>query len=159
MHKVLFVCTGNICRSPTAQGVLLQKVRERGVAHAFHIASAGLIDHHVGEAPDPRTLMLARARGYDLSTQRARHFKPEDFAEFDHVFAMDEGHLAQLMRLAPAKHQAKVQLWLTYSSRWRNQSVPDPYYGKAADFELVLTMVEEACEGFLRQLNLEKITI
>ena len=146
---VLFVCTGNICRSPTAEGVLRAKAKTRGVAGQVRIDSAGTHDYHVGEAPDPRAIRHAQRRGYDLSALRARQVTRRDFTDFDHVLAMDRGHLDILRALEPAGARARVALLLEHSLAWRGEDVPDPYYGGAADFDEVLDRVEEACDRLL----------
>ena len=150
--KVLFVCTGNICRSPTAEGVLRAKARERGLQGQLHVASAGTHDYHVGEAPDPRTLKHASQRGYDFSKQRARQVAARDFHEFDYILAMDRSHLRQLKALAPGDGRAKVGMFLEVSSAWKGEDVPDPYYGGPDGFEHVLDMVEEAAEAWLDRI-------
>ena len=143
--KVLFVCTGNICRSPTAEGVLRKIAKDAGVD--LHIESAGIGDWHVGQPPDERSQRHALKRGYDLSTQRARQVKPEDFEAFDLILAMDRGHLAALKRMCPPQHLAKVRLFKEAAD------VPDPYYGGAEGFESVLDLVEEVCRDLLHQIR------
>jgi len=149
---VLVVCTGNICRSPTAEGVLRAAAARRGLP--MRIASAGTHDYHVGEAPDPRAVKHARKRGYDLSTLRASQVSAEDFSTFDYILAMDRGHLRMLRAIAPADARAKVGLFLEASSSWKDEDVPDPYYGGPEGFERVLDMVEEAAERWLDRMEL-----
>jgi protein-tyrosine phosphatase len=149
---VLFVCTGNICRSPTAEGVFRAKARTRGVATHLRIDSAGTHDYHVGEAPDARAVRHAERRGYDLSALRARQVSARDFHEFDHVLAMDRGHLHILRALEPAGARARVALFHDHSLIWRGEDVPDPYYGGAAGFDEVLDRVEETCERLLEAI-------
>ncbi len=152
--RILFVCSGNICRSPTAEGVL------RRLAHAasleLEVDSAGLGGWHAGEAPDPRTVRHARARGYDLSSLRARQIGGADFAFFDRIYAMDQGHLRELRRLAPELHRAKVSLFLDVvgadDDAPTGREVPDPYYGGAEGFEAVLDLVEEGCRAIVAEL-------
>jgi protein-tyrosine phosphatase len=153
--KVLFVCTGNICRSPTAAGVFRQQVKAAGLARRIHADSAGMLDYHTGEPPDPRAQAAAKKRKYDLSRLRARQVRPEDFHEYDHVLAMDAGHLAQLRRLSPVEHRAKVRLFLEFAPHLGRHEVPDPYYGTDQGFELVLDLVEEAGRGLLDHLRKE----
>jgi protein-tyrosine phosphatase len=145
LKKVLFVCTGNICRSPTAEGVLRQLAKDAGVD--IHVESAGTHDYHVGNAPDARTQKHASGRGYDLSAQRARQVRKRDFEEFDLIVAMDRGHLEILQDSCPPQHQAKLRMLL------RGHDVPDPYYGGAEGFEQVLDMVEAACLGLVSEIK------
>lgn len=149
--KVLFVCMGNICRSPTAEGVFRHLVKAQGVADRFVIDSAGTHDYHIGEGPDKRTMQAARQRGYDLSALRGRQVSVADFVEFDHVLAMDNANLANLQRICPPEHRHKVRLFLTYGQS-AEQEVPDPYYGGAQGFEHVLDLVEDAASGLLKAL-------
>ena len=152
MKRVLFVCTGNICRSPTAEGVFRHLARERGVLERIRIDSAGTIDFHAGEAPDPRAVEHAARRGYDLSDLRARQVTYADFHQFDRILAMDRGHLRQLKALAPGGAASRIAMFLDHSGRWHGRDVPDPYYGGAHGFEEVLDMVEEACAGLLEDI-------
>jgi protein-tyrosine phosphatase len=152
---VLVVCTGNICRSPTGEGVLRHLVDKRGLADLVRVASAGTHDYHVGDAPDPRTVKHAAKRGYDLSAQRAAQVRAQDFDEFDYILAMDRSHLRILRGLQPPGSKAKLGLFLEASGKWEGQDVPDPYYGGAADFEEVLDMVEEAGERWLDRIAAE----
>jgi protein-tyrosine phosphatase len=151
--KVLFVCTGNICRSPTAEGVFKRLVEKAGLADTITSDSAGTGDYHVGEAPDPRAQSAALLRGYDLSPLCARQVSPRDFSEFDYVLAMDESHLRQLKQLCPPQHVAKVRLFMEFAGDGAVREVPDPYYGGAQGFERVLDMVEQAARGLLAQLR------
>ena len=155
MLSVLVVCTGNICRSPTGEGVLRHLAQKRGLADSVRIASAGTHDYHVGDAPDPRTVRHASKRGYDLSAQRAAQVRPRDFDEFDYILAMDRGHLRVLKSMAPEGSRAKLGLFLEASGKWKGADVPDPYYGGNADFERVLDMVEEAAERWLDRIEAE----
>jgi protein-tyrosine phosphatase len=144
-RSILFVCTGNICRSPTAEGVLRDLSEKAGLE--LHIASAGLGDWHIGQPPDERAQRHARTRGYDLSTQRARQVTARDFEEFDMILAMDRGHLRALQKMAPHRHHAKIRLFVADSD------VPDPYYGGAEGFEAVLDLVEAQCRRLLQELK------
>jgi protein-tyrosine phosphatase len=143
-RSILFVCTGNICRSPTAEGVFRLLAQKAGLE--LRIESAGLGDWHVGQAPDERAQHHARQRGYDLSAQRARQVRRRDFEEFDLILAMDNGHLRELQRMAPAKHRAKIRLFVG------DRDVPDPYDGGPEGFEHVLDLVEERCRALLEEI-------
>ena len=144
-RAILFVCTGNICRSPTAEAVLRHFAALEGLE--LDIASAGLGDWHVGSAPDKRAQRHAKERGYDLSTLRARQVMKEDFARFDLILAMDRGHLRALTRMAPAKQRHKGRLFVA------GLDVPDPYYGGPEGFEHVLDLVEATCRDLVRELK------
>jgi protein-tyrosine phosphatase len=150
---VLLVCTGNICRSPTAEGVLRHLAKARGLGDRVRIASAGTHDYHVGEAPDPRTVKHASQRGYDLSMQRAMQVEKRHFDEFDYILAMDRGHLRILERMRPKGSRAKLGLFLEASGRWMGEDVPDPYYGGDSGFEQVLDMTEEAAQRWLDRIE------
>ena len=152
---MLLVCTGNICRSPTAEGVMREIAKRRGLAGRVKIESAGTHDYHVGEPPDPRTREHAAKRGYDLSAQRASQVGPKDFHTFDYILAMDRGHLRILESMAPENAKAKLGLFLEASGKWKGEDVPDPYYGGTAGFEQVLDMVEEAAERWLDRIEAE----
>lgn len=144
-RSILFVCTGNICRSPTAEGVLRHLASERSLE--LRIESAGVGDWHIGDPPDERALRHAKSRGYDLSAQRARQVRAQDFEEFDMILAMDRGHLRALQKMAPAQHHAKIRLFVAGSD------VPDPYYGGAEGFEKVLDLVEAQCRRLIDELR------
>ncbi len=146
---VLFVCTGNICRSPTAEGVFRAQALARGVLDRLRIDSAGTHDYHVGEGPDPRTIAHAARRGYDLADLRARQVTRRDFVEFDFILAMDQSHLRILKAIEPAGATASLALFLEHSANWRGEDVPDPYYGDGGGFEAVLDRVEEASARLL----------
>jgi len=148
--SILFVCMGNICRSPTAEGVFRHHAVASGHADRLHIDSAGTHAYHVGEPPDRRSVAAAERRGVSLQDIRARRVSDEDFERFDHIIAMDEGNLARLQEQSP-EHQSKVRLFLEFSSSGESE-VPDPYYGGAAGFERVLDLVEDASRGLLETL-------
>lgn len=157
--RVLMVCTGNICRSPTAEGVLRERLARAGLAGRVLVDSAGTQGYHTGEGPDPRAVKAAAARGYDLSTLRARPVLPTDFQRFDWLLAMDEDHLAWLQRKAPPGQRARIELLMPHGHRYASErNVPDPYYGAAAGFERVLDLVEDACDGLLPQLRAQLLT-
>lgn len=144
-RSILFVCTGNICRSPTAEGVLRRLSEKAGLE--LRIESAGLGDWHVGQPPDERAQHHAKGRGYDLSAQRARQVRLRDFDDFDLILAMDRGHLRALERMAPPKRRAKIRLFAA------ERDVPDPYYGGPDGFERVLDLVEDQCASLLEELK------
>jgi protein-tyrosine phosphatase len=151
--SVLFCCMGNICRSPTAEGVFRRQVAWAGLANRIRIDSAGTHAYHIGHAPDPRSRAAAAARGYELGHLRARQVARQDFAEFDYILAMDKGNLAELMRVVPQEHRAKPRLFMEYSARYAAAEVPDPYYGGLEGFEQVLDMAEDACAGLLAAIK------
>ncbi len=153
--SVLFVCTGNICRSPTAEGVFRHMARSRGVAERILVDSACIIDYHVGEPPDPRAVEHAARRGYDLADLRARQLTLADYHRFDRILAMDRTHLRELKGEAPKGTLGRIARFLDYSEAWRGQDVPDPYYGGAGGFEEVLDMVEEASSRLLEAIVAE----
>ena len=153
--SVLVVCTGNICRSPTGEGVLRHLATARGLDDRIAVASAGTHDYHVGEPPDSRTLKHAARRGYDFSAQRAAQVSKQDFHDFDYVLAMDRTHLRILRGMQPPGSRAKVGLFLEASGKWKGEDVPDPYYGGDQGFEEVLDMVEEAAERWLDRFEAE----
>ncbi|WP_414451453.1 low molecular weight protein-tyrosine-phosphatase [Burkholderia sp. 22PA0099] len=151
--SICFVCLGNICRSPTAEGVMRRQVNAAGLDHVIEIDSAGTGDWHVGEAPDARARQAAEQRGYDLSALRARQVSAADFARFDLLLAMDEANLAELQRRSPAEHRHKVRLLMAFAGDANEREVADPYFGGAAGFERVLDQCERACAGLLADLR------
>jgi protein-tyrosine phosphatase len=152
-YCVLFVCTGNICRSPTADGVLRKMVTDRGLADVVEVDSAGTHDYHVGEPPDDRSQEHARKRGYELSTLRARQVHPNDFAHFDLILALDDGHLKILQSLGPPNYKSRIHRFTEFCTRHKSHDVPDPYYGGAEGFERVLDLVEDGCEGIMGHIR------
>ncbi len=150
--RVLFVCTGNICRSPTAEAVLRAQVERAGLAGAIHVDSCGTHGYHVGEPPDPRSIAHAGRRGYALAHLRARRLAAGDFTAFDHLVALDRGHRDILLTRAPHAARHKIALLMDFVPDLGLVDVPDPYYGGATDFEHVLDLVERACEGLLRAI-------
>ena len=151
--KVLFVCMGNICRSPTAEGVFKHFVTEAGLSQHILSDSAGTHGYHIGEPPDPRAQDAAARRGYDLSALRARQVSRRDFSEFDYVLAMDEANRRLLEKLCPPQHAHKLKLVMEFSGDPVLREVPDPYYGGAQGFERVLDMAEQASLGLLKRLR------
>lgn len=153
MKKVLFVCLGNICRSPTADGIFRKLVADAKLDHLITVDSAGTQGWHKGKTPDARTLAAARTRGYDLSVLRARQVQVEDFDEFDYVLAMDHSNLADLQALKPTWFAGHLGLFLAFGQQRDHHEVPDPYYGGSEGFELVLDLVEDAAQGLLNHLR------
>lgn len=150
--SVLFVCMGNICRSPTAEGVFRHLVEQAGLTESVRIDSAGTHAYHTGEPPDRRASEAALRRGFSMTDIRARRVADADFDEFDYILAMDNANLRDLQARAPEQHRARIQLLLEFSGR-TGADVPDPYYGGAAGFERVLDLVEEAAEGLLDTIS------
>jgi protein-tyrosine phosphatase len=151
-YAILFCCTGNICRSPTAEGVFAKKITDAGLTGRIRVDSAGTHGYHVGEPPDPRSQTIARARGYDLSGLRARRIGREDFDRFDLVLAMDHDNHAFLAQLCPPAYSHKLKLMMEYARSHSLREVPDPYEGGPEGFETVLEMLEDASEGLLQSL-------
>ncbi|MGE8495969.1 MAG: low molecular weight protein-tyrosine-phosphatase [Pseudomonas sp.] len=150
--KVLFVCLGNICRSPTAEGVFRHKLQQAGLAELIEVDSAGTGDWHVGKAPDTRTRLAAQRRGYDLSALRGRQVTAGDFADYDLVLAMDSSNLLHLTSLRPVQSRGELDLFLRRYQLALDE-VPDPYYGGEEGFEQVLDLIEQACDGLLAELK------
>ena len=150
--SILFVCMGNICRSPTAEGVFRRKVAEAGLDDLFEIDSAGTHAYHVGEPPDRRAQQAAARRGFSLSEIRARRVAAEDFERFQHIIAMDQDNLVVLREVAGPEQHSNIRLFLEYASGPETE-VPDPYYGGATGFERVLDLIEDASRGLLEALG------
>lgn len=153
--KVLFVCLGNICRSPTAHGVFQTLVNDAGLSDRIEVDSAGTAAWHIGKSPDSRSSEHALQRGYDLSSLRARQALAEDFSEFNYILAMDEDNLRNLQALAPGAFTVTLDLFLNFSTDFDEREVPDPYYGGAAGFERVLDLIESASTGLLQHIQRE----
>jgi protein-tyrosine phosphatase len=153
MVKVLFVCMGNICRSPTAHGVFRELVRQEGLAERIEIDSAGTHAYHVGEPPDRRAMETARRRGVDLSDLRARRAESGDFERFDYVLAMDQDNYHGLSGICPEGMHDKIHMFMDFAPEMRTREVPDPYYGGAKGFEHVLDLVDAAAAGLLAEIR------
>ena len=151
--SVLFVCMGNICRSPTAEGVFRHRVAAAGLGDSFVIDSAGTHGYHAGEPPDERSMEFASRRGYDLSAQRSRKVTAQDFEDFDHVLAMDHDNLKLLQAACPPQHRHKLGLMMSHATRSGTDVVPDPYYGGGKGFDQVLDYLEDAADGLLATLK------
>ncbi|HEY8265869.1 MAG TPA: low molecular weight protein-tyrosine-phosphatase [Steroidobacteraceae bacterium] len=154
MTRVLFVCLGNICRSPTAEAVVRDFARREARALELELDSAGTHGYHTGDPPDERSIATARRRGIDMSDLRARVVESADFERFDLVLAMDEAVYDHLRRVAPEGRADRVRLFLEFAPQLGRRDVPDPYYGGAAGFEDVLDLVEEGARGLLAALAL-----
>lgn len=150
--RLLFVCLGNICRSPTAEGVMRHKLQLAGLADRVQVDSAGTAAWHAGKAPDPRSCAAAEQRGYRLHELRARQVQADDFARFDLILAMDHANLGELRRLSPGRGSAELDLLLRRGGLAEHE-VPDPYYGGGAGFERVLDLIELACERLIEQIR------
>src|SRR5580704_3940499 len=151
--RILFVCLGNICRSPTAEGVLRVLAAREAPELALQIDSAGTAGYHIGEPPDPRTRQAAARRGYELGALRARIVEPDDFEHFDLILAMDEANLSVLQARAPSARREQLRLFLEFAPQTEIREVPDPYYGGPNGFEEVLDLVEAAARGLIAHLR------
>jgi protein-tyrosine phosphatase len=154
--NVLFVCLGNICRSPTAHGVFQKMVDDAGLQASIFVESAGTADWHVGKSADSRSAEFASRRGYDLSPLRARHAVASDFDSFDYILAMDASNLADLKAIAPTHYAGHLGLLLDLDSRSSQREVPDPYYGGEQGFDLVLDLIEGACQPLLTSIKTQQ---
>ena len=160
LTSVLFVCMGNICRSPTAEGVMRHKLAQSGLGEVIAVASAGTHAHHIGNPPDNRAQAHALQRGIDMSAQRARRVTVADFAHFDYILAMDHDNYAVLEAQCPPQHRQKVELMMRYARKYQAQTeVPDPYYGGAAGFEAVLDYLEDACDGLIEAIRARRAAL
>ena len=153
MVKVLFVCMGNICRSPTAHGVFRALVEKEGLSQAVEIDSAGTHAYHVGSAPDSRAQATAQERGIDISDLVARRVEPDDFDLFDFVVAMDQDNYMSLSEICPDQHVDKIYMFMDFADHMRTREVPDPYYGGPSGFDRVFDLVEAASEGLLQEIR------
>ena len=152
LHSILFVCTANICRSPTAEGVFRARINKKNPDHGLEIASAGTHDYHVGKPPFPSAVEAAKKRGYDITGCVSRRVQQGDFEHFDLILAMDKSNVAALRTIAPTRHKQKIELLLDYSEKYHGQEVPDPFGGDEKDFERALDMIEDGCRGLVRLL-------
>jgi protein-tyrosine phosphatase len=152
-YRVLLVCMGNICRSPTAEGVLRYFIKINNLGDKIEVDSAGTHGYHVGEAPDSRTQRAAAVRGYNLSQLRARKVARQDLDYFDLILAMDKSNLDNLKRMATPEQQERMRLFMSYARNFDDDEVPDPYYGLGHGFDLVLDMVEDASLGLLDEIK------
>ena len=153
MFRVLFVCTGNICRSPTAEGVFRHMVESRGLSDRIEVDSAGVGSWHVGDPPDARSAETALARGINISDQRARTVRPCDFQEFDLLMAMDTGHHTAMSRACPPDLQTRVRMFMDYAPEAEVADVPDPYYGSGDGFTRVFDMIQLGAKGLLDEIE------
>lgn len=151
--RVLFVCLGNICRSPTAEAVFRDKVFKAGLQDSFYIDSAGTGDWHIGRSPDPRAQQHAAESGYDLSALIARQVNGADFVGFDYILAMDQQNLMDLKAMQPVEFQGQLSLLLDYDSSSELREVPDPYYGGSEGFRQVIQLIEGACDSFIEEVR------
>ena len=152
LHKILFVCMGNICRSPSAEGILLKKVQERGLENNFLIDSCGTHGYHEGQSPDQRSIEAALLRGIDIRNQISRLVVNSDFEYFDYIISMDHHNVDTLKQISDSKYHHKLSLFLDYTDSSKYIEVPDPYYGGDHGFELVLDLLDRAAEGLIRHL-------
>ncbi|HEY6656009.1 MAG TPA: low molecular weight protein-tyrosine-phosphatase [Methyloceanibacter sp.] len=156
-HRILFVCLGNICRSPMAEGVFRRVAEEEGLIDRFEIDSAGLGDWHIGQAPDHRAQKAARSRGVDISDQSARQVVDEDFDRFDLLLVMDRSNYAELKARAPHEARAKIRPFLDFAPHVGTRDVPDPFFGGAEGFDRALDLIEAAARGLLASLAGEEL--
>lgn len=152
-YRILLVCMGNICRSPTAEGVLRKFIKINNLGDVVEVDSAGTHGYHVGEAPDSRTQRAASVRGYNLSQLRARKVARQDLDYFDLILAMDKSNLDNLQRLATPEQMGRLKLFMDYAKNFDDNEVPDPYYGLGHGFDLVLDMIEDASQGLIEEVK------
>jgi protein-tyrosine phosphatase len=154
MQKILFVCLGNICRSPLGEGIMLHFIEEKKLHKHFQVDSAGTAGYHINEAPDHRTITNAKKNGVDISKLRARKFTAEDFETFDKIYVMDDSNYSNVVALAKnTEHKNKVDYLLNVLHPQQNKHVPDPYYGTEKDFEAVFQLVYKACQKIVEAAN------
>jgi protein-tyrosine phosphatase len=150
MQRILFVCLGNICRSPLAEAIFKHKIKELGMANAFEADSCGTADYHIGSAPDHRTISNAIRNGVAID-HACRQLCTDDFEQFDRIFVMDEHNHKHAMRLVPERHRHKVQMLRTYDPMGKGQAVPDPYYGSEKDFQEVFDILDRTITAFIKE--------
>lgn len=153
MIKVLFVCLGNICRSPSAEGVFRHKVNLAGLSDSIQTDSCGTASYHTGDPPDHRSAEAAQLRGVDISDLRARQIRSDDFARFDYVVAMDNENLRKLIDVCPFELEDRLSLFLEFALDQDVREVPDPYYGGEGGFETVLDLIDQASDGLLEHIR------
>lgn len=151
--RVLFVCTGNICRSPTAEGVFRHLAHAEGVGASFVVASAGTDGYHAGEKPDPRAIKVARTHGVAIDHLKARAIEQDDFFSFDYIYAMDGGHLYEMQQRAPQNYTAKIAMFLSATDDIIEMDVPDPWYGSEDDFKNAYDLIDRGARALLRKLR------
>lgn len=151
--KVLFVCLGNICRSPTAEAVFRKKVLDAGLTERIHIDSAGTAGYHTGSPPDKRSLEAGEARGYDFEGISCRRVQDSDFQVFDYIIPMDRANYDSLIERSPEEFHSKIRLMMSFSDIKHIDEVPDPYYGGRKGFEMVIELIERACDGLLTEVR------
>ena len=150
MVSVLFVCTGNICRSPTAEALFRDRVKKKGINAAYD--SAGTFGYHVGEPPDRRAIDIARNNGVDMSDLVARKINDNDFNEFDYVIAMDKGHERTMKTMIPEVHHSKIRLFLDFHDKYKGMDIPDPYYGDLDGFKKTYDLIEEGVDALISEI-------
>lgn len=155
IKKIVFICMGNICRSPSAEAVFAQLVKSRGLESEFQLDSAGTHSYHIGAKPDQRSRQAARQRGIEMDHLRARQVVAADYERFDHLIVMDEANRRELQHMFPDKDQVKVQSMMSFAPESTHSEVPDPYYGGADGFDLVLDLLADASEGLLDHLTVD----
>lgn len=157
MVKVLFVCLGNICRSPTAEGVFRKLVQEEKLEHLFEIDSAGTHAYHIGEPPDERAQAACQCRGIDITRQRGRQAIADDIEKFDYVLPMDRENYRDLLDICPPGHESRIRLFMEFAANRPEEEVPDPYFGGTSGFDRVLDMIEDAARGLLEDIRRSRL--